>query len=51
MKIIYSKQKYQPIVLCIAGYIMEYMSKKQGKNMSCTWDYYGFETIIWAKKE
>jgi len=51
MDIIFSRIKYKPLLLSIIGFFEEEKSKKLKKNLSCTWDYWGFETIIWAKKK
>ena len=43
-------QNYQPFFMSFLGFLMEPVSKYLGKVMPGTWAYYGFETIIWAKK-
>jgi SAM-dependent methyltransferase len=47
--IFYSKN-YRPFFWSIVGLINEFFSKLRKKNMLGTWDYYGFEQIIWIKK-
>jgi SAM-dependent methyltransferase len=52
MEIIFSSKSYKPIIPFLVGFMIEPISKKQKRLLSCrlTWSYYGFETIIWAKK-
>jgi len=49
-EILYSTEKYQPLVLKILGFVLEPISKLIGKNLLGTWVYYGFESIIIAKR-
>lgn len=49
-KIIYYKEKYQPIILRIIGFLLEPISILMCKVLPGTWEYHGFETIIHAKK-
>ena len=48
--IIFSQKNYSPIILRIYGFIVEPISKIRNKVMRGTWEYYGFESIIIAKK-
>jgi 2-polyprenyl-3-methyl-5-hydroxy-6-metoxy-1,4-benzoquinol methylase len=50
-EIIYSIEKYQPILLWTIGLFMEPLSHLRKKNMLGTWEYYGFESIIVARKK
>ena len=50
MEIFYANPKYRPILLYFTGLINEAKSKKNGLIQTGTWEYYGFEAIIWAKK-
>jgi len=43
-------QSYRPFFWASVGLINEYFSKKRKKTLLGTWDYYGFEQIIWLKK-
>ena len=47
---IYYSDSYRPFFWALVGFINEYFSKKKNKNMLGTWDYFGFEQIIWIKK-
>jgi len=47
---IYYSHSYQPFFWALIGWANEYFSKKRNKNMLGTWDYFGFEQIIWIKK-
>ncbi len=51
LTIIYSNNKYQPKLLKIIGFLIEPISKLRNKVMLGTWENYGFEAIIIAKKE
>jgi len=50
MKIMTYKKKYQPIGLYFIGFLVEPFSKLFNKVLIGTWEYYGFETIIIARK-
>jgi SAM-dependent methyltransferase len=50
MDIIFSSKSYKPIFLYIIGFLNENISKKEKRVEDGTWAYWGFETIIWAKK-
>lgn len=41
----------RPFIMRIIGQLNEFSSKKNGMNKMGTWEYYGFESIIWAKKK
>lgn len=47
---IFSQKNYSPILLKILGFLVEPISKIRKKVLRGTWEYYGFETIIIAKK-
>lgn len=47
---IYYSHSYQPFFWALVGMVNEYISKKKNENMLGTWDYFGFEQIIWIKK-
>jgi 2-polyprenyl-3-methyl-5-hydroxy-6-metoxy-1,4-benzoquinol methylase len=51
MEIIYSTRSYKPIFLFFIGAIIEPLASKIKKNLIGTWEFYGFETIIWAQKK
>lgn len=50
LECIYYSHSYRPFFWALVGWINEYFSKKRNKNMLGTWDYFGFEQIIWIKK-
>lgn len=47
--ILYSAKRYQSPVFWTLGLVSEPMSRRRGR-MRGTWEYYGFESIIWAEK-
>ena len=47
--ILYSVKRYQPPLFWALGFVSEPISKRLGR-MRGTWEYYGFESIIWAQK-
>ncbi|MCL1814010.1 MAG: class I SAM-dependent methyltransferase [Treponema sp.] len=51
MEIIFSSRSYKPVPLCMIGFFLEWKSKKDKETKLGTWAYWGFETIIWAKKK
>ena len=50
LEITYSVKQYQPFLLFIAGFLGELISRKRGKVIVGTWEYYGFESIVHARK-
>jgi SAM-dependent methyltransferase len=46
----FSSKQYRPILLQPVGFILEPVSKAKKKVLPGTVAYYGFESIIWAKK-
>jgi SAM-dependent methyltransferase len=49
-EIIFSKDGYSPLLLRIIGFFLEPISKFRNLVILGTWEYYRFESIIWAKK-
>ena len=47
--VLYSAKRYQPPLFWTLGLVSEPISKRLGR-MQGTWEYYGFESIIWAQK-
>lgn len=47
--ILYSAKRYQPALFWAVGLLVEPLSRWRGR-MQGTWEYYGFESIIWAQK-
>ena len=50
MNIIYSCASYKPKFLFFLGLLIEPLSRKINRVLPGTWEYYGFESIIWATK-
>lgn len=46
----YAERNYSPLILRSIGFVCEPLSKIKNRNMIGTWEYYGFESIIIAKK-
>ncbi len=46
----FSTKNYKPLLYWLAGLFMENMSRRHNKVYYATWAYYGFESIICAKK-
>jgi SAM-dependent methyltransferase len=51
MNIEYSCKAYKPKFLWLMGLISEPFSKLLKKNLPGTWQYYGFESVIYARKK
>jgi SAM-dependent methyltransferase len=49
-EIIFSSKAYRPRLLVILGWFLEPLSCFAGKKLPGTWEYWGFESIIKAKK-
>ena len=49
-EIIFKTQHYKPNFLWLLGLFCEPFSAYKRKLLPGTWEYYGFESIIWAKK-
>lgn len=49
-EILYATKNYRPLLLRVVGFLIEPLSRYKKKAMRGTWEYYGFESIIWAKK-
>lgn len=47
----YSQKQYSPLILKFFGFLFEPISRMKNKVMRGTWEYYGFESIITAKKK
>jgi SAM-dependent methyltransferase len=48
--VLYSVRQYQPSIFWALGFLSESISKRRESRMRGTWEYYGFESIIWAEK-
>ena len=51
MKIITQCKNHRPYGMCRVGAMNEYMSKELDNTLPGTWEYWGFESIIWAVKK
>lgn len=49
-EILYATKNYRPFILRLIGFVIEPLSRYKKKAMRGTWEYYGFESIIWAQK-
>ncbi len=49
-KLTFARRRYRPWRLFVIGLLLEPMSRRKKKVIRGTWSFYGFETIIWAKK-
>ncbi len=49
-EIIFSEKNYKPWLTRTFGALVEPLSAFRKRTMVGTWDYYGFETVIWAKR-
>ena len=49
-EVVYSNKNYKPTLLRLVGLILEPVSRLKNRNLLGTWEYYGFESIIIAKK-
>ncbi len=48
--ITFKARNYKPPLCWLIGFLLEEISKKKDKILPGTWCYWGFESIIWAKK-
>ena len=51
VKIEYCVKRSRPLILAFVGMLLEPLSKHLDKVFPCTWEYYGFETVIIARKK
>lgn len=50
-RIMIAEREYKPLMECIRGLINEKESTRLNMIYPGTWSYYGFESLIWAKRE
>ena len=50
MDIVYAKNGHNTIATKFIGFLQEAISRKKNKVLTFTWAYWGFESVIWAKK-
>ena len=48
--IVFAAKKYRPPIMFIKGFLNEGKSRKENKVLKGTWAYYGFESLIFAKR-
>ena len=52
MVIEYARRRYRPLLYALAGALLEPWSRFRNRVMHpFTWSFYGFESIVWARKE
>lgn len=51
MVIVFASKQYKPPVFHILGGLLEPVSRLKKKVITGTWQYWGFETVIWAEKK
>ncbi len=49
-KISFARRRYRPWRLFLIGLVLEPISRMKKKVIRGTWSFYGFESIIWARK-
>jgi len=50
LEIIFASKSYKPFWEWLVGFLLEWKSKKDKKVKDGTWSYWGFVSVIWAKK-
>jgi ubiquinone/menaquinone biosynthesis C-methylase UbiE len=51
LELVFYSKSYRPLFWRIIGFLNETASRKRKKVQLGTWDYYGFEQIMWLKKK
>ena len=51
LDLVFYTTSYRPLFWRIIGFLNEIASRKSKKVKIGTWDYYGFEQIMWVKKK
>ncbi len=51
LKLIYFSESYKPIFWFCIGLLVEVFSKSMRRKLIGTWDYWGFESILWVQKK
>jgi SAM-dependent methyltransferase len=49
-ELLVSEPRYRPIILYLAGALLEPLAKRRQSTMFGTWAFYGFESILWLRK-
>lgn len=50
MDIMFARKQYRPVYYFLLGCLTEPFSRKQKRVIQGTWAFWGFETVIWARK-
>jgi ubiquinone/menaquinone biosynthesis C-methylase UbiE len=50
IQIVFARKSYKPLLSYLLGFFQEWKSKRDKEVKTWTWAYWGFETVIWAKK-
>jgi SAM-dependent methyltransferase len=50
-ELLVSESQYRPIVLYLAGALVEPLARRRKATMFGTWAFYGFESILWLRKK
>lgn len=48
--VVFAAEQYRPAALWALGLLLEPVSRLKGRRLLGTWEYYGFESVIWARK-
>lgn len=51
LECLFYSESCRPVFWRFFGYVMEFFSKRRKEIMLGTWDYYGFEQVIWIQKK
>jgi SAM-dependent methyltransferase len=49
-EILFSDPSYKPVVLWTVGLLLEWVSARRRTVLRGTWEHYGFEAIVWARR-
>jgi SAM-dependent methyltransferase len=49
-EVIFAAKRYRPVILYALGLLLEPVSRVLGRRVPGTWEYYGFEAIVWARR-
>ena len=49
-EILFAAHQYRPLILRLIGLYLEPLSRQRQQILTGTWEFYGFESVIWARK-
>jgi SAM-dependent methyltransferase len=49
-EILFAARRYRPLILRLIGLCLEPLSQRKQQILTGTWEFYGFESVIWARK-